>query len=402
MHTPVRRSRRTAVHGVLIAVGALAIAALPASHLAGSVSRGELQEALVRTLDHAGNGFRSRVGVERLVQDRTVTVEEARKTLQEAEERVRVLEERIADAERVRRDLGDVHTDVALSAASLRQRAPSAGDVLRATAAALLHGESPVPALHAPLRQRMDHDRAIAALRHASVTNAAAATLRQLRLEHEAAASTLVTARAEAEEAERDALHAEENARAIQAIMRDVHEQVLRLQGELARIDARLRAKAERELIAQGLLDPSERRRGALRASAMGLQWPARGPLSAGYLNADYQRRFGVPHRGLDIVVGAGTAVHAAADGVVFLVRDGGATGYTYVLLGHRGGLATLYGHLSAVTVAAGQEVTAGQFIGLSGGQPGTHGAGPMTTGAHLHFEVIKNGSHIDPLTALP
>ncbi len=109
-----------------------------------------------------------------------------------------------------------------------------------------------------------------------------------------------------------------------------------------------------------------------------------------------------MPHQGIDIGVPQGTDVMAAADGVVFLARDGGATGFSYILIGHRDGYATLYGHLSSFAVATGQDVRRGQLIGESGGQPGTHGAGPMTTGAHLHFEMLKNGVHVDPLTVLP
>jgi murein DD-endopeptidase MepM/ murein hydrolase activator NlpD len=80
----------------------------------------------------------------------------------------------------------------------------------------------------------------------------------------------------------------------------------------------------------------------------------------------------------------------------------GGEKGYSYILIVHRDGYATLYGHLSSFLVATGDQVKKGQVIGLSGATPGTHGAGPMTTGPHLHFEVIKNGKHIDPLSVLP
>lgn len=185
----------------------------------------------------------------------------------------------------------------------------------------------------------------------------------------------------------------------IQGITKDVHDQVLLLQGQMSRIDAQLRTKAERALIEKGLLVVGT---GATHAAADVIEWPADGPVSAGFHNADYQKHFGVPHLGMDIVVPQGTPVHSAAAGIVFMVRDGGATGYTYILIGHKDGLATLYGHLSQTEVAAGQRVEAGQEIGRSGGTPGTPGAGPMTTAAHLHFEVIENGVNVDPKTVLP
>lgn len=189
----------------------------------------------------------------------------------------------------------------------------------------------------------------------------------------------------------------------IKDIVADVHEQVLKLQGELARIDARLQAKAERDLIEKGLRAPrpGSRSDGRIR-SAQVFSWPAFGPISAGFHNERYHAFFGVPHEGIDIVIPQSSTVYAAAEGIVFLVRDGGQDGYTYVLIGHRDGYATLYGHLSAVTVEAGDELYKGEAIGLSGGTPGTHGAGPMTTGAHLHFEVIHRGVHIDPREVLP
>jgi len=184
-------------------------------------------------------------------------------------------------------------------------------------------------------------------------------------------------------------------------IMAEVHDHVLSLQGDLARIDAKLRLKASRALVEKGLLGADDVRH-ASAAGAPAFAWPVYGPISAGFKNKAYVGRFGVQHYGADIVVPQGTPVGAATDGVVFLVRDGGATGYTYILIGHRDGYATLYGHLNETSVQSGQEVSAGQTIGLSGGKPGTKGAGPMTTGSHVHFEVIQNGVNVDPLSVLP
>ncbi len=188
----------------------------------------------------------------------------------------------------------------------------------------------------------------------------------------------------------------------IRRITEEVQSQITALQRDLARIDAQLVAKLERELIEKGLMkpQPGERSDGRFRGTQT-FRWPVVGKLSAGFREQSYLQFFGVPHQGLDIIVPQGTPVVSSADGIVYLARDGGAKGYSYVLVGHRNGYATLYGHLSVISVASGQEVAAGQVIGQSGGTPGTHGSGPMTTGAHLHFEVIQGGDHVDPVKVL-
>jgi len=187
----------------------------------------------------------------------------------------------------------------------------------------------------------------------------------------------------------------------IQKTTEEVHADVIRMQGQLARIDAQIRSRIERELIQKGLLTP-----GTIDHSTIPDQpqfaWPAYGSVSAGFLDPDYKEHFGIEHYGIDIVIGQGSPVFAAADGIVFLARDGGATGYSYVLIGHRGGSATLYGHLSQISVSTGQDIRQGAAVGLSGGAVGAHGSGPTTTGPHLHFEVLQNGTNIDPKGALP
>ncbi len=129
--------------------------------------------------------------------------------------------------------------------------------------------------------------------------------------------------------------------------------------------------------------------------------WPVTGPISAGYLDVAYRAVFGVPHRGMDIAVPQTTPVRTVADGLVFAVKDGGTTGYSYILIGHRNGYASLYGHVSTSFVKSGEIVSIGQMIALSGGKPGTHGAGYMTTGSHLHLEITKNGVHVNPASVL-
>ncbi|MBU0767095.1 peptidoglycan DD-metalloendopeptidase family protein [Patescibacteria group bacterium] len=189
----------------------------------------------------------------------------------------------------------------------------------------------------------------------------------------------------------------------IKRVMEEVHAQVLRMQSDLARIDARLREKTQRKLIEKGLMDPKtgDNKQGIVPFTPK-FTWPAYGPISATFMQPSYQQYFGIPHRGMDIVIGQGSPIVSAADGVVFLTKNGGVSGYSYILIGHRGGYATLYGHLSHISVHAGQDVTAGEIIGASGGTPRTRGAGPTTTGAHLHFEVIKGGVNVNPRGMLP
>jgi murein DD-endopeptidase MepM/ murein hydrolase activator NlpD len=102
----------------------------------------------------------------------------------------------------------------------------------------------------------------------------------------------------------------------------------------------------------------------------------------------------------VDIPAYQGTPIQAAADGVVYTARDNGY-GYNYIILAHADGFMSVYGHVSEIMVQEGETVPQGGIIAMSGGMPGTKGAGYMTTGPHLHFEVLKNGTYTDPLDYL-
>ena len=102
-------------------------------------------------------------------------------------------------------------------------------------------------------------------------------------------------------------------------------------------------------------------------------------------------------HAAIDIAAPLGTPVVAASDGVVAFVGHL-PDGAMIVLLAHPGGYVSEYAHLDDTfalpPVKAGQQVKAGQvigFIGLTG----------ITTGAHLHYAVMKDGAAIDPLSLL-
>lgn len=132
------------------------------------------------------------------------------------------------------------------------------------------------------------------------------------------------------------------------------------------------------------------------------LRWPIPyRTITATFRDADYQKRFGLAHNAIDIACPQGTPVKVPYNGTVTKVVDGGAKGLSYMIISHDNGLSTVYMHLSSFAVSTGAYVVEGQTLGGSGGTPGTYGAGWLTTGPHLHFEVWFNGSAVNPLAYL-
>ena len=99
-------------------------------------------------------------------------------------------------------------------------------------------------------------------------------------------------------------------------------------------------------------------------------------------------------HAGMDITARQGTPVYATGDGVVRMAgrNSQGYGGYgVVVLVDHGFGFQTLYAHMQGAKVRVGQKVKRGEQIG-------TVGSTGLSTGSHLHYEVILNGKRVDPV----
>jgi murein DD-endopeptidase MepM/ murein hydrolase activator NlpD len=98
-------------------------------------------------------------------------------------------------------------------------------------------------------------------------------------------------------------------------------------------------------------------------------------------------------HEGVDLAAPVGTPVYAASDGIVVGAAPNGGYG-NWIRIDHPGKLATVYGHLSefAPDIESGVQVSQGELIGFVGSTG-------RSTGAHLHFEILKNVEAVDPLT---
>ncbi len=96
------------------------------------------------------------------------------------------------------------------------------------------------------------------------------------------------------------------------------------------------------------------------------------------------------PHTGIDITAPRGTPVYATADGTVSSEQGGSGYGIT-VVLNHGYSYQTLYAHLSKRLVKTGQRIKRGQLIGYVGNTG-------LSMGSHLHYEVLKGGTPVNPV----
>ena len=138
--------------------------------------------------------------------------------------------------------------------------------------------------------------------------------------------------------------------------------------------------------LANGAAFAAERAEREARLARPMYVMPARGVWTSGF-----GYRWGVLHAGIDIANSIGTPIVAAADGVV---TDAGLTaGYgAWVKIRHSDGTVTLYGHVNTWLVTRGERVMAGDQIATIGNRG-------QSTGPHLHFSVLKNGTDfVDPV----
>ncbi len=145
-------------------------------------------------------------------------------------------------------------------------------------------------------------------------------------------------------------------------------------------------AAVHNEELAKGAAFAQERAEREARLQRPLFVMPTRGAFTSGF-----GYRWGVLHGGIDIANSIGTPILAAADGVV--IDAGPTAGYgAWVKLRHSDGTVTLYGHISSWSVDIGERVWAGDQIATMGNRGNS-------TGPHLHFEVLLNGTdRVDPV----
>ncbi|HEY4391639.1 MAG TPA: peptidoglycan DD-metalloendopeptidase family protein [Paenibacillus sp.] len=115
-------------------------------------------------------------------------------------------------------------------------------------------------------------------------------------------------------------------------------------------------------------------------------------PVSGARLTSSFGQRWGKTHKGVDLV-SSNRTIMAADDGVISFA--GQKSGYgNCIIVDHKNGYQTLYGHLSKISVKKGQVVEKGSKIGVMGNTG-------RSTGTHLHFEIHKNGNLQNPLKYL-
>lgn len=116
-------------------------------------------------------------------------------------------------------------------------------------------------------------------------------------------------------------------------------------------------------------------------------------PVSGYTLTSEFGWRWGRNHDGIDLACSTGTPIYASDGGTV--VYAGWYSGYgLFVEIDHGSGMRTRYGHCNSIDVSVGDKVYQGQKIAEVGNTGNSYGS-------HCHFEIVKNGSPVNPLNYL-
>ncbi|MFP4205143.1 MAG: peptidoglycan DD-metalloendopeptidase family protein [Spirochaetaceae bacterium] len=122
---------------------------------------------------------------------------------------------------------------------------------------------------------------------------------------------------------------------------------------------------------------------------------PMRGVLTSGYgIRNDPFTGVRRMHYGIDVASSMGTPIKAARAGRVVHIGSQPGNYGRFMIIRHPGGYQTLYAHLDSYAVSEGQYVSQGQVIGKMGNTG-------RSTGPHLHFSIIRDGSFVDPMEYL-
>lgn len=112
-------------------------------------------------------------------------------------------------------------------------------------------------------------------------------------------------------------------------------------------------------------------------------------PINGGYVSSAFGNRSRGYHTGIDYALSYGSPIYASDGGTV--TYSGWSGGYGYMIkINHGNGYETLYAHCSRLNVSSGKKVAKGQVIAYVGSTGNS-------TGPHLHFEIRKNGSYMNP-----
>ena len=149
---------------------------------------------------------------------------------------------------------------------------------------------------------------------------------------------------------------------------------------ELVTVTPAVNSVVHNEELANGVAYAQERADREARLQRPLFVMPTKGIFTSGF-----GYRWGVLHGGIDLANSIGTPILAASDGVV--IDAGPAAGFgMWVKLRHADGTVTLYGHVNTITCNIGERVMAGDQIATMGNRGNS-------TGPHLHFEVLLNGT---------